>query len=141
MHLIEMTRSIKPDFKIYVGAEESILPALMMGANGCVTGLSSVLPELVVGIYESYCKKDYALSRELQFAALPLIRRLLSLNFPQGYKEALSLRGMCMGPAKQSLPTAELDRIAQTKNDIKEIMSYILSRYFPGNQLVVAKPF
>ena len=132
MNLIEMTRKVDPDFKVLVGAEEILLPALLMGGKGCMTATAGILPEFMVGMYKAFIDKNFNLAYNLQFAILPLIREMKSVNFPQGFKEALSLRGINMGPPKMNYPESALAKIADLKARLEMEMASILDRYFPG---------
>lgn len=82
MNLLEMTKKVKPDFKVLVGAEEIMLPALLMGARGCMTAIAGILPEFMVGIWNAYQAGNINLAYNLQFAILPLIREMKPFNFP-----------------------------------------------------------
>ncbi|MBM3709643.1 MAG: dihydrodipicolinate synthase family protein, partial [Actinobacteria bacterium] len=44
MNLLEMTKKVNPNFKVLVGVEEIMLPALLMGARGCMTATAGILP-------------------------------------------------------------------------------------------------
>jgi len=132
MNLIEMTKKVDPDFKVLVGSEEIILPALMMGGRGCMTATAGILPEFMTGIWKSYESCNYQLARNLQFAILPLIREMKSVNFPQGFKEAMSLRGINMGKPMMNYPPETLAKIADLKERLKLEMTSLLYEYFPG---------
>lgn len=132
MNLIEMTRKVDPDFKVLVGVEEIMLPALLMGGRGCMTATAGILPEFMVGIYKAFIDKNINLAYNLQFAILPLIREMKSVNFPQGFKEALSLRGIKMGPPKMNYPDSALAKIAGLKARLEIEMKDLLEKYFPG---------
>lgn len=132
MNLIEMTRKVSPGFKVLVGAEEIMLPALLMGGRGCMTATAGILPEFMVGIWNSFKDKNFNLAYNLQFSILPLIREMKSVNFPQGFKEALSLRGINMGPPKMAYPDDTLAKIADLKTRLEMEMRDLLEKYFPG---------
>ncbi len=132
MNLLEMTRKIDPDFRVLVGAEEIMLPALMMGGKGCMTATAGILPEFMVGIYENFKNKNIQNAYNLQFAILSLIREMKSVNFPQGFKEALDLRGIKVGPPKMNYPEQELAKIADLKTRLEMEMKNLLERYFTG---------
>ena len=102
MNLIEMTKKVNPDFKVLVGAEEIMLPALLMGARGSMTATANILPEFMSGIWDAFLCGNLNRAYNLQFAILPLIREMKSFNFPQGFKEALSVRGIDMGSPMMS---------------------------------------
>jgi dihydrodipicolinate synthase/N-acetylneuraminate lyase len=135
MNLIEMTKKVDPDFKVLVGAEEIMLPSLLMGGRGCMTATAGIFPEFMTGIWKSFCNGNYNLARNLQFAILPLIREMKSVNFPQGFKEAMSLRGIDMGKPMMNYPKETLARIADLKERLKIEMNSLLYEYFPGMPL------
>jgi len=71
LNLVEFTHYIirlreHKDFNFIIGTEALLLPAMMLGANGCVSGLANVFPELVVELYDSILKRDYQKAVELQ---------------------------------------------------------------------------
>jgi len=132
MNLIEMTKKVDPDFKVLVGAEEIMLPSLLMGGRGCMTATAGIFPEFMTGIWKSFCNGNHNLARNLQFAILPLIREMKSVNFPQGFKEAMSLRGIDMGKPMMNYPKETLARIADLKERLKIEMNSLLYEYFPG---------
>ncbi len=132
MNLIEMTKKVDPEFRVLVGAEEIMLPSLMMGGRGCMTATSGIFPEFMTGIWKSYESGNQQLARNLQFAILPLIREMKTVNFPQGFKEAMSLRGIDMGKPMMNYPPATLAKIADLKERLKIEMTSLLYEYFPG---------
>lgn len=75
MHTVGVIREVKPvrpDFSVFVGFEDQILPAILAGGDGAISGLSNVAPELFVRFVRT------ARNGELQEAA-ELHRRVLSL--------------------------------------------------------------
>ena len=135
INLIEMTRKVDPEFRVLVGTEEIMLPALMMGGRGCMTATAGILPEFMTGIWKSYESGNYQLARNFQFAILPLIREMKSVNFPQGFKEAMSLRGIDMGKPMMNYPPEALAKIADLKERLGMEMASLLDEYFPGMPL------
>lgn len=135
MNLIEMTRKIKPDFKVLVGAEEIMLPALLMGARGCMTTTAGILPEFMTGIWNAFRNGNLNEAYNLQFAILPFIREMKSFNFPQGFKEALDLRGIKMGPPKMNYSKESLSYLSNLKERLKLEMQSLLDTYFSSTFL------
>jgi len=140
MNILEMTRKIRSDFRVMLGAEEIFFPALLMGAKGCMTAICGIMPEFVVGIYKAFLDGNAARAYNLQMAILPLIREMKTVNFPQGFKEAMSLRGINMGRPKMNYPQASLEKIAALKERLRVEMSTLLSTYFPGMDLKYDAP-
>ena len=135
MNILEMTRKINPDFRVMLGAEELFLPGLLMGAQGCMTASTGVLPEFVVGIYKSFLDGNIKRAYNLQMAMLPIIREMKSVNFPQGFKEAQSLRGIDMGIPKMSYSPSAMAKISDLKERLKLIIGSVLNTYFPNEEL------
>ena len=135
MNLLEMTRKVKPDFKVLVGVEEIMLPALLMGARGCMTATAGIMPEFMVGIWNAFTNGNLNTAYNLQFAILPLIREMKTFNFPQGFKEALDLRGIKMGPPKMNYSSEILSMLANLKERLKLEMQSLLDTYFSGTFL------
>ena len=63
-----------------------------------MTATAGILPEFMLSIYKNFKNGN----KELQFAILELIRVMKSLNFSQGFKEALSVRGINIGLPKMA---------------------------------------
>ena len=55
-----------------------------------------------------------------------------TVNFPQGFKEAMSLRGINMGKPMMNYPPETLAKIADLKERLKIEMTSLLYEYFPG---------
>ena len=135
MNLIEMTRKVKPDFKVLVGVEEILYPALAAGGSGCMTATAGILPEFMVGIYDNFINGNHSYALELQLAILEFIRTMKSVNFPQGFKEALDLRGIKMGPPKMAYSTLLGNELTETKARLREITEELLLKYFPYTKM------
>ena len=127
LHYMDNIRLIGEDLSMLIGREEILFPGLMVGGKGCMTGTAGILPEVMVGIYNAWQKRDYEKSRELQFSILPLVRALFSVPFPLGFKMALEIRGFKMGPPQQPLSDGEYSKYLDTKSHIEKIMAPILS--------------
>jgi dihydrodipicolinate synthase/N-acetylneuraminate lyase len=135
MNLIEMTKKVNPDFKVLVGAEEIMLPALLMGARGGMTATAGIMPEFMVGIWNAYLCGNLTRAYNLQFAVLPLIREMKSFNFPQGFKEALNVRGIEMGPPMMSYPKDALERLSDLRERLSLEIKDLLESYFSANTI------
>ena len=72
VNVLQEVKPVRPDFSVLAGFEDHILPALLAGADGAISGLSNVAPELFVSLVRS------AGAGDLQKAA-QLHRRVLSL--------------------------------------------------------------
>jgi N-acetylneuraminate lyase/4-hydroxy-tetrahydrodipicolinate synthase len=126
LHFMDKTQRAGSDFHLLTGREETLLPCVIMGAKGCVTGTSGILPEIMVGIYQACKKGKYDEARALQTSILPLIRAMFFPPFPLGFKIALEVRGFKMGPPKQPLSDAEISTLKTTRARIEEIMEPLI---------------
>jgi len=141
MNLIDMTRRIKPEFKVLVGAEEILFSALAAGGNGCMVATACSMPEFMVGIYKNFKAGRPDIALKLQLAILELIRVMKSVNFPQGFKEAVDVRGIKMGPPKMHFNARLMENLIQTRKKLESIMRGLLSVYFPEESLLYNDSF
>ena len=128
LHFMDKIRIIGEDIHFLTGREETLLPCLMMGGKGCMTAISGILPEIMVGIYQEWKKGNYDQAKELQFSVLLVIRAMFALPFPLGFKVALETRGFKMGPPKQPLSDAERFKFKTMKARIEKIMHPFLEK-------------
>jgi len=112
--LVEFTHYIinlkdHKDFNFIIGTEALFLPAMMFGANGCVSGLANAFPEIVVELYETALKKDYEKAAELQ---LKVNKARMLLHIAKSTNAAcyamLKERGIDVGvPKRPVLPVTD----------------------------------
>jgi len=126
LHYLDKIRLIGEDLAILVGREEMFFPALMVGAEGCLSATCGILPEIMVGVFQAWRESDYQRAKELQLSILLLVRAMFSLPFPLGFKTALEIRGFRMGPPVQPLSEAEQFRYSGVRSRIEKIMRPIL---------------
>ncbi|MBN1873546.1 MAG: dihydrodipicolinate synthase family protein [Anaerolineae bacterium] len=98
----------RPDFRFIVGTEGIALPALMLGAQGCVSGLANGFPELMVKLWDTYQAGEYEKASDLQ---LQVIKARKYLHIPSSTNAAcytvLHARGIDAGmPKAPILPVA-----------------------------------
>jgi 4-hydroxy-tetrahydrodipicolinate synthase len=106
----------KPGFSVFVGPEEIMAQAVLLGANGGVNGGANLYPRLFVELYEAACNSDVALMNQLQMIVTHISNTLYKVgvnqpNFTKIVKEALSQMGIC-GPymEKPYIPFSDEDR-------------------------------
>jgi len=131
VHFMDKVRAIgqQDNFNFLIGREDGLFPALMMGAKGCMTACAGIIPEILVGIWNSYHDKEYEKARELQFSFLNLIRAMNALPFPVGFKLALELRGFEMGAPMQPLSHSEKFNLVNVRSRIEKVMGALLEDY------------
>ncbi len=126
LHYMDKARLAGSDINFLVGREDMLLPALMMGAKGCMTACAHIFPEIMVGIWDAYHANDLEKAKRLQLALLPIIRTMFAAPFPGGFKAALEIRGFEMGPLKQPFAASELRALNDIKAKIKTLIRDLL---------------
>ncbi|TVQ36390.1 MAG: dihydrodipicolinate synthase family protein [Spirochaetaceae bacterium] len=103
-----------PDFTFLIGSQTILLPALVGGGHGCVSGLSNLFPRLVNRIFDFARRGDYRGALSLQRKANRL-RTLTGQGIPVPfYHAALRFRDIDIGlPRSPHLP--------YSPNDVKRI--------------------
>jgi len=99
----------RPDFSFVVGTEGIALPAFMLGAKGCVSGLANVFPELMVKLWDTYKAGNYEAASKLQ---MQVVKARKHLHIPSSTNAAcytvLQARGIDAGvPKAPILPVAD----------------------------------
>ena len=117
-------RAQRPDYVVLVGCEEILLPSVMMGASGGTIATSGIIPEVIVDIYEKSIAGDIERARTLQYRIIDLINlMLLNVNFPEGFKTGVGVRGFAVGPPRAVLSAEEKDYLLRLESQIRCILS------------------
>lgn len=117
-------RRQRPDYVVLVGCEEILLPSVLMGASGGTIATSGIIPEVIVEIFERGVAGDVERGRELQYRILELINlMLLGVNFPEGFKTGVAVRGFDVGPPRQTMSEEEREYLHRLEAQISCILS------------------
>ena len=98
-----------PDFPIYCGCDDRILPFMACGALGVVSVLSNLRPKEVKALTDAALRGEYARALSLQRAQQPMIEALFSTVNPIPIKAALALSGLDCGPCRLPLTPPGLE--------------------------------
>jgi len=119
----DYVRTAPDGFVVLMGRDSIILAGLVSGCAGAVAATASVVPRLVVDIFERFQSGDMAGAKQAQ-ARLALLRHTFSLGtFPVVVKEAANLIGLAAGPARGPVgPLSEQarERLAQVLRELQE---------------------
>lgn len=85
--------AIGPDANVLVGSDDMLHPSIAAGANGLISALGNVAPELMVRLYETSTAGDATTARRLQAIAVRLRNLLKSGPHLAAYKFAVRWRG------------------------------------------------
>ncbi|MGH9431986.1 MAG: dihydrodipicolinate synthase family protein [Terriglobia bacterium] len=90
-------RRVRPGFRVLCGSPARLLQALRLGAAGGVLGPANFVPQLCIGIYDAFAKRQYKRAEELQQKLTPLVQPISGAYGVPGIKAALSLAGYAGG--------------------------------------------
>lgn len=113
-----------PDFTIYSGNDNLILPTLVIGGDGVISVLSNIAPKETKKIYTYYKNGEIEKAKKLQLKMLPLINLLFSKPNPIPIKSAVELIGLPAGAPRLPLIACDNDTINKIKTAIKEAELY-----------------
>lgn len=110
----------KPGFTFLIGSQTHLLPAAVIGAHGCISGLSNAFPELIVAVYEAAMNNDYATAATLQKKANAL-RKLTGDGIPiPFYHAVLPMRGIDLGVPRAPFTPISEARAAEIKKQLED---------------------
>ena len=90
-------RIVPKTFRVLCGSPIRLLEAFRAGAAGGVLGPANFVPELCIGIYDAFSKRQYQRAEELQRKLTPLVQPISGSYGVPGIKAALSLMGYSGG--------------------------------------------
>lgn len=98
--LLQYAMKVRPDFQFFVGPEEMMADAVILGADGGVNGGANMFPKLYVSLYEAAVSRDFERIRRLQEKVLEVSSAIYTVgrfgsSYLKGLKCALSLMGFC----------------------------------------------
>ncbi|MEF9959864.1 MAG: 4-hydroxy-tetrahydrodipicolinate synthase [Niameybacter sp.] len=103
----QIARLCGPDFAIYSGNDDQIIPVLSLGGKGVISVLSNVIPKETHDIVNLYLQGQTRAALNLQLDYLPLIDSLFSEVNPIPVKAALNYMGFEVGPCRLPLTNLE----------------------------------
>jgi 4-hydroxy-tetrahydrodipicolinate synthase len=110
-------KEARADFAVFMGPDEALGQAVLLGADGGVNSGANVCPHLFADLYSAAAAGDAARARGLQACVLRLDEAVYTVGqyasrYVKGLKCALSLMGVC-GDAL----TEPFDRFAEPERD------------------------
>ncbi|TBL76519.1 dihydrodipicolinate synthase family protein [Paenibacillus thalictri] len=108
-------------FKVMFGPDRLCLPAMAMGCDGTVSGVSCVYPEPFVALYKAFQDGDLEKARRIQKLAVKYCEALRNGSNMSYFKEALKLRGIDAGYMK----APQLDLTDDEIHDLQQKLAAI----------------
>ncbi|MCC5833177.1 MAG: dihydrodipicolinate synthase family protein [Opitutales bacterium] len=138
MSTLAQIKSERPDFTVFIGTEEILLPALLMGCDGGTIASGGVVPEAVLKLYERFKAGKIDEARQIQFMMLALIEAMFATgNFPDGFRLAVRLRGFDMGKSRQPLGSSA----EQALENVAGSMACLLAECGAENAAKICREF
>jgi 4-hydroxy-tetrahydrodipicolinate synthase len=115
----DVVNACGPDFAVYFGDDNAVLPALSLGAKGSISVMGNIIPKDTKDMVTKFLCGDITGARKIQLKALPLIRALYADINPMPLKAAMNLLGMDVGKCR--MPLSEIDE--KTLEQLKKAMA------------------
>jgi 4-hydroxy-tetrahydrodipicolinate synthase len=104
-HMMRMIAAVKPnrpDFCFLTGWDAALMPMILIGCDGGTNATSGVVPEITRKLYDLTIERRLDEARDLQYRLLTLFDGMLfTAEFPNGFREAVKLRGIQAGLGRQ----------------------------------------
>lgn len=102
-----------PDFAIYSGNDDQIIPVLSLGGKGVISVLSNIAPKQTHDMIDFYLNGQTREALKIQLNYLPVIDSLFCEVNPIPVKAAMNLMGFEVGPCR--LPLTNLEKTNEEK--------------------------
>ena len=106
-----VARHLSPNFRMYSGNDDMIVPILSLGGSGVISVWANVAPRVCHDLVQSYLDGDYRASLKMQLDGLDLVHALFCEVNPIPVKAALAMMGMIEENYRMPLyPMADANR-------------------------------
>lgn len=116
----EVIRLCGPDFAVYSGNDDVIVPLLSLGGLGVISVVANILPQETHDLVDLYLQGRVKESAELQLSLKPIIDALFVEANPIPVKRALKLMGYNVEPFRLPLTTASEETTELLRGLMKE---------------------
>jgi 4-hydroxy-tetrahydrodipicolinate synthase len=124
MRMISAVRHRRPDFSFLTGWEAALMPMLLIGCDGGTNATSGIVPEVTRRLFDLTNAGQLEQARDLQYRLLRLFDAMLySAEFPEGFRVALSLRGIRTGPGRQPQSSLQQQSLARLKDQLYGLLT------------------
>ncbi len=109
-YMSDIARICGPDFLIYSGNDDIIVPTMSIGGVGVISVLANVLPKETHDMCRLYLDGNVKAARDLQLKLNGFVHSLFTETNPIPVKKAMNLLGYSVGPLR--MPLDELSECA-----------------------------
>lgn len=118
-NIVEIAALCGPDFDIYCGNDDQVLPVMALGGKGVISVLSNIIPQDVHDMVDKWIKGDLKGALEIQCKIIDLNNAIFCEVNPIPVKTALNLMGYEAGPCKLPLCEMEEKNLERLKTSMK----------------------
>lgn len=119
--VVEILASCGDRIDVYSGEDALTVPMLSMGAMGCISVLTNVVPDMGVAMTDKFFAGDIAGAAQLQCKLLPLINCLFSEVNPIPAKAAISAMGYGQEHLRLPLTPMEPENRAKLFDEMRKL--------------------
>ena len=119
--MVEIMRLCGDKLDVYSGEDGIVVPMMAMGAAGCISVLSNVVPAKAVEMTDACLAGDYPKAAKLQCELTPLINALFSEVNPIPAKAAVAALGFCQDYLRMPLTSMEEDTKAVLLAEMRKL--------------------
>jgi 4-hydroxy-tetrahydrodipicolinate synthase len=124
MRMIEAVRPNRPDFSFLTGWDAVLMPMLLIGCDGGTNASSGVVPELTRKIYRLTTAGRLDEARKAQFLLGKLFDAMLTrVDFPEGFRAGVELRGIRMGAGRQPLSDQHRQTLEELRGELAGLLA------------------
>lgn len=124
MRMIAAVRPIRPDFTFLTGWDPALVPMMLIGCDGGTNATSGVVPEITRKLYDLTVAGKLEEAVNLQYRLLRLFDAMIyHSEFPEGFRQALTLRGIVPGRGRQPQSLSQLASLDRLRDQIQCLMA------------------
>lgn len=110
-YVMDKIRHVGGRLAIYSGNDDTVIPLMALGAEGVISVVANVLPQMVAHMATSYLAGDHATALDLQLRLMPVICAMFAEVSPIPCKAAMEMLGLCSGEVRLPLvPIGDCNR-------------------------------
>ena len=116
-----INQTIDKDFNVIAGRDTQILATLVYGGKGSIAATANIVPDIVVGIYNSFIAGNIEKARQYQYKLSPLRAAFELGTFPAVVKEAMKIIGIDAGVTFKPVGPLSNDNYEKLKDIITNL--------------------
>lgn len=117
----EIAKLCGPDFDIYSGNDDQVVPLLSLGGKGVISVASHVIPKEMSRMVHAFLEGNVKEALDLQLKYLDLMHALFIEVNPIPVKEAMNMMGVAAGPFRKPLVPMEDENREKLRAELKKI--------------------